>query len=109
MYINPHLLFALRLFRWRLGDGVSAVDTDISACHVQTGIAGEKRDGSHEVFRYTHLADWDQASPLLRKSRVVVENLLGPVTVLVMSSNLPQDSRNARGTRGCETYNAVSM
>ena len=58
-----------------LSDGVAAINTQISARHVLAGIAGQEGDCAHQVFRHTHLADWDEAGPLLCERRVVVENL----------------------------------
>lgn len=65
-----------------LCDRVSAIDTQIRTCNVLTGVAGQERDCAHQVFWNTHLADGDQACPLLGEGRVVVEDLLGAVFAL---------------------------
>jgi hypothetical protein len=48
------------------GARVSAVDSEISTCHIAARIAEQESDGAHQIFRSTHLALRDQARPLFR-------------------------------------------
>jgi hypothetical protein len=60
-----------------LSAGVCTIDAQVCAVHVQTGIAGQERDGAHEVLGAAHLTDRNQGSPLLLKLWVVIKDLLG--------------------------------
>lgn len=59
-----------------LSAGVAAVDTQICAGDVAGRITAQEGDGTHQVFGTAHLALGDQADPLGRELRVVVQNLL---------------------------------
>jgi len=60
-----------------LSAGVCTIDAQVSAIHVQTGIAGQERDGAHEILRAAHLTDRNEGSPLLLELWVIIEDLLG--------------------------------
>lgn len=64
----------------RLRDSVATVDTQVCARDVLAGVREEKGDGTHEIDGLTHLTLRDQGCPLLLQIRVVVKDLLGPVT-----------------------------
>lgn len=56
---------------------VCSINSQICAIHVQAGIAGQECNRAHEILWASHLAHWDERSPLLLKLWVVIENLLG--------------------------------
>lgn len=60
-----------------LSQGVSTIDTEISTSNVETGVAEQECDSSHQVFGPAHLALWDETSPLLCQLWVFVEDFLG--------------------------------
>lgn len=50
--------------------------------YVKTSVTGKEGDGTHEIFRSSHLSNGNQGRPLLLELWVVIENLLGPAVVL---------------------------
>jgi hypothetical protein len=65
--------------RKRLGDSVTAINTEVGTSDVGARIGEEEGDGTHEINGLTHLTLGDKGSPLLLELWVVIENLLGPV------------------------------
>ena len=65
--------------RKELGDGVSAVDSEVGAGDVFAGVAEQEGDRAHEVFRGTHLTLRDQGGPLAVQLWVVIEDFAGPI------------------------------
>lgn len=61
-------------------DGVAAVDAQVGAGDVGRGVAGEKDDGAFEVVRVAEARLGDERRPLVAQGRVVVQDLLGPVS-----------------------------
>lgn len=63
----------------RLGDSVTAVNTEVGTSDISSRIRQQESHGSHEVFWTTHLALRNQTGPLLGKLWVVIKNLLGTI------------------------------
>lgn len=63
----------------RLGDSVTAVNTEVGTSDISSRIRQQESHGSHEVFWTTHLALRNQTGPLLGKLWVVIKNLLGAI------------------------------
>lgn len=64
-------------FTPHLGNGVSTVNTEIRSSDVAGSVTQQESDGTHEVFRSTHLTLRDQRGPLPVQLWVLVKNLLG--------------------------------
>lgn len=71
----------------RLGDGVAAVDTDVSASGVHGRVRQQVVHRAHQVLGLAHAAHGDERGPLLLEVGVVVEDLLGAVTQRSIVSN----------------------
>jgi hypothetical protein len=63
-----------------LRDSVAAVDAQVCSSDVLRGIGKEECDWTHEVDGLAHLSLRDQRSPLALQIRIVVQNLLGPIS-----------------------------
>jgi hypothetical protein len=82
--------------------GVTTVDTEIRTGDVAGSVAEEESDGTHQVLRSTHLTLRDEAGPLLREDRVLVEDFLGAVRGRIISTKswfeLKEGKLTARST-----------
>lgn len=60
-----------------LGQGVSAVDTEICARDVLRSIAKQEGHRAHQVLGGSHFANGDERSPFIAELWVFVEDLAG--------------------------------
>ena len=88
-----------RLLCHALGDCVATIHAQVGASHVSGRVAAQEGDRTHEILRSAHFALRDQASPLVREFRVLVQDLPRPT----------RKSAIHLFRKGERTYRAVSM
>lgn len=77
-----------------LGDGVTAVNAELSTGDVAGRIRRQESDSAHEILRLTHLALRDKRRPLVLQVGVLIEDLLRAVVSVSVMAQLQQDAED---------------
>lgn len=63
----------------QLGQGISAINTEIRAGDVLGSIAKEECYGTHQILGRPHLSNGDEGDPLITELGILIEDLTGAI------------------------------
>ena len=97
----------------QLGQGVSAINTEIRARDVPGSIAKEERYGTHQVLGRPHLSNGDEGGPLITELGILIQDLTGAIIgkkehISKITLQLHQCPKNSQSSQHITRANAIN-